>query len=509
MGKRLIALSLTCILFLAGCSNTAGQPSAQPEPTPTPSTQPAAADFTLPYQPNASLHPITGTNKTNLAFSSLVYQGLFELDNTFTPHGVLCSGQSSDASGLIWTLSLAEAFFSDGSAVTADDVVRSLTAARSSELYAPRFRDVQSIAATDISTVTITLSRPNSALPALLDIPIIRDSSDGSMPLGSGPYRFVENDGPLHLLRNPSAPENVPEKIFLYPVTAADKLIYAFDAGEVSMVVSDLTGANALGYSSGYETFDYPTTTMLYVGFQTSWGVCSNAMIRRALSFCFDRETVSDSLLAGHADPTCLPFSPRCALHSETYEQQESYDPDIAAQLLSDAGYDAGEDGLLYRYGSPLSITFIVNTDNPFKVTIAEYLADELTQLGIAVELKKLSWDDYMYALNYGLFDLYLGEVALTADFDLTPLLEPNGGLNYGRYSNPETSGLLNTLRACSKEELSSAVDAFSAQFAVDCPLAPLCFKEHSVLTQWQTLSGLNPTRQNPFYQLKSLRFRA
>ena len=509
MGKRLIALSLTCILFLAGCSNTAGQPSAQPEPTPTPSTQPAAADFTLPYQPNASLHPITGTNKTNLAFSSLVYQGLFELDNTFTPHGVLCSGQSSDASGLIWTLSLAKAFFSDGSAVTADDVVRSLTAARSSELYAPRFRDVQSIAATDISTVTITLSRPNSALPALLDIPIIRDSSDGSMPLGSGPYRFVENDGPLHLLRNPSAPENVPEKIFLYPVTAADELIYAFDAGEVSMVVSDLTGANALGYSSGYETFDYPTTTMLYVGFQTSWGVCSNAMIRRALSFCFDRETVSDSLLAGHADPTCLPFSPRCALHSETYEQQESYDPDIAAQLLSDAGYDAGEDGLLYRYGSPLSITFIVNTDNPFKVTIAEYLADELTQLGIAVELKKLSWDDYMYALNYGLFDLYLGEVALTADFDLTPLLEPNGGLNYGRYSNPETSGLLNTLRACSKEELSSAVDAFSTQFAVDCPLAPLCFKEHSVLTQWQTLSGLNPTRQNPFYQLKSLRFRA
>lgn len=509
MGKRLIALSLTCILFLAGCSNTAGQPSAQPEPTPTPSTQPAAADFTLPYQPNASLHPITGTNKTNLAFSSLVYQGLFELDNTFTPHGVLCSGQSADASGLIWTLSLAEAFFSDGSAVTADDVVRSLTMARSSELYAPRFRDVQNIAAADISTVTITLSRPNSALPALLDIPIIRDSSDGSMPLGSGPYRFVENDGPLHLLRNPSAPENVPEKIFLYPVTAADELIYAFDAGEVSMVVSDLTGANALGYSSGYETFDYPTTTMLYVGFQTSWGVCSNAMIRRALSFCFDRETVSDSLLAGHADPTCLPFSPRCALHSETYEQQESYDPDIAAQLLSDAGYDVGEDGLLCRYGSPLSITFIVNTDNPFKVTIAEYLTDELTQLGIAVELKKLSWDDYMYALNYGLFDLYLGEVALTADFDLTPLLEPNGGLNYGRYSNPETSGLLNTLRACSKEELSSAVDAFSAQFAVDCPLAPLCFKEHSVLTQWQTLSGLNPTRQNPFYQLKSLRFRA
>lgn len=509
MRKHLIAFSLALLFLLGGCAGGAAQPSVQPDETPSPSAQSTPRQFTLPYQPNASLHPITGNNKTNLALSCLVYQGLFELDNTFSPHGVLCSGYSSEQDGLVWTFTLADAFFSDSSAVTADDVVYSLTLARSSDMYCVRLKDVQSITSGEGGKVVITLARPNSSLPALLDIPIIRDTEDGSMPLGTGAYEFVEDNGPLRLNRKASAPKTAPEEISLFPVAAADDLIYAFDAGEVSMVISDLTGANALGYSSGYETFDYPTSTMLYVGFQTTHGVCSDPLIRQALSRSFDRDTVSGSLLAGHADATCLPFSPRSTLHSAQHEQSGCYDPAAAGSLFSDAGFAAGEDGLLYRYGIPLSLTFIVNTDNPFKVTVAEYLTEELTHMGISVNLKKLSWDDYLTALTYGSFDLYLGEVALTADFDLTSLLEYGGELNYGNYSSAEASALLNALRSCSEDMLPQAAAALADHFLADCPFAPLCFKEYSVLTQWQIVSGLTPTRQNPFYQLESLRFDA
>lgn len=509
MRKHLIAFSLAVLVLLGGCADSAAQPSVQPEETPSPSVSSTPRKFTLPYQPNASLHPITGNNKTNLALSCLVYQGLFELDNTFSPHGVLCSDYVAEQDGLLWTFTLTKAFFSDTSAVTADDVVYSLTLARNSEMYSVRLKDVQSITSGEDGKVVVTLSQPNSAFPALLDIPIIRDNEDGSMPLGTGAYEFVEDNGPLRLNRTPFAPQTAPEEISLFPVAAADDLIYAFDSGEISLVISDLTGANALGYSSGHETFDYPTTTMLYVGFQTARGICSDPLIRQALSRSFDRDTVSGSLLAGHADATCLPFSPHSALHSAQHEQTGRYDPSAALSLLSDAGYTAGEDGLLQRYGTPLSLTFIVNTDNPFKVTIAEYLTEELAHMGISVDLQKLSWDEYMTALTYGNFDLYLGEVALLADFDLTSLLEYGGTLNYGNYSSGETSALLGTLRSCSEEAQPQAAAALSEQFLIDCPFAPLCFKKYSVLTQWQIVSGLTPTRQNPFYQLESLRFDA
>lgn len=499
MRNALIALTAALALLLTACGQGTVQPTPQPDPTPTPTQTPQQIPFSLPYQSGASLHPITGNNRTNQVLSSLVYQGLFELDNTFTPSGVLCSGSSVSPDSLTWTFTLGDARFSDGSALTAGDVVSSLELARTSELYAARLADVERISAQGGDTVVITLSQPNGNLPALLDIPVIRATDDGSMPLGTGPYAFAEDSGAFRLVRRDGAPSTAPQEIPLFAVEAADDLIYAFDAGEISLVTSDLTGSNALGFSSGYEAFDYPTTTMLYVGFQNSRGYCRDARVRQALSLAFDRATVTGSLLAGHAQSTGLPFSPHSPLYSTDHESSFFYDPDRAASMLSDAGYNT----------AAMSLTFIVNTDNPFKLSVAEYLTESLTRLGISVELKKLAWADYTTALNQGNFDLYLGEVALTADFDLTHLLAQNGSLNFGGCGSGEGDALLEALRSANGEAAAPADTAFLDWFCDEVPVAPLCFKEHSVLIRWQAVSGLAPTRQNPFYHLESLRFGA
>ncbi len=508
MRKVMISLFLILSLFFTGCTDETVQIPSSPEPTVSASFVPVPTKFALPYYPSTSLHPITGTNRANMLLSSLVYQGLFELDNTFTAHGVLCSEAYTSEDGLTWTFVLGDFVFSDGSPVTAVEVVSSLELARSSSLYSGRLTDIQRIAAKEDGTVSITLSQPNSALPCLLDIPVIRDPGDGSMPLGTGPYSFVEDDGPLRLARQNSAPETAPEEIALIAIEGADDLIYAFDCGNISLVASDLTGTNALGYSSGYEIFDYPTTTMLYVGFQTNSGPCKDPLIRQAISRSFDRGTVTNSLLAGHGSATCLPFSPHSALYNADYEEPLAYDP-AAVELLNAAGCSMGEDDQLYIGRTALSLTFVVNTDNSFKLTIAEYLTEQLIDLGISVDLQKLAWDDYIAALERGSFDLYLGEVTLTADFNLTSLLSKNGTLNYGGYTNTETDALLTQLRAADENNRAQAVTAFLEQFQADMPLAPLCFKDHAVLTRWGSVSGLEPTRQNPFYQLDSLRFDA
>lgn len=503
MRRRLTALALCFMLCLTGCADEAVATPEEPEVSPTPTVTPKQTQFTLPYYPNADLHPILGGNRTNMVLNSLVYQGLFELDRSFTPHGVLCSGYSVSQDGLTWTLTLSDTPFSDGSPVTAADVILSLELARTSTLYAGRLSAVQSVQAGADGSVILTLTQSNSMLPALLDIPVIHDLQDGSMPLGTGPYAFVEDDGPLRLTRTAHAPATAPEEIPLLAIADADDLIYAFDAGNVSLAVSDLTGSNALGYSSGYEAFDFPTTTMLYVGFQTEQGPCTDPLVRRAISRSFDRDTVTGSLLAGHGEATCLPFSPRSSLHSNKYEQAGGYDPNAAKELLAQAGFSQGEDGLLYQGRDSLQLTFVVNTDNSFKLTIADYLAGQLKSVGIEVELKKLAWDDYLAALEADEFDLYLGEVSLTADFDLSALLAPEGTLNYGGYTNVQMNSMLAFLRSSGKGH------ALLNLFQNEAPFAPLCFKNHSVLTQWQAISGLEPTRQNPFYHLESLRFGA
>jgi peptide/nickel transport system substrate-binding protein len=308
-------------------------------------------------------------------------------------------------------------------------------------------------------------------------------------------------------VRQASAPDTAPAEIPLVAVDGADDLIYAFDAGEVSLVVSDLTGANALGYSAGYEVFAYPTTTLLYVGFQTASGPCQDPLVRQALSQSFDRDTVTGSLLAGYGDATCLPVSPQCALYSAQREQAGGYSPEAAQDLLTQAGYAQGEDGLRFKGRSALSLTLVVNTDSSFKLSVAEYLAGQLADLGIQVELQKLAWADYLTALAQGAFDLYLGEAALTPDFDLSPLVGQGGSLNYGGYASAETEALLEQLRAATPDARAPAADALLEQFQADAPLSPLCFKRYAALTQWQAVTGLAPTYQNPFASLASLRF--
>ena len=135
-------------------------------------------------------------------------------------------------------------------------------------------------------TVTITLSAPNGALPALLDVPIVKET--GGTPLGTGPYVLTGEGDSLALEARTGwwKGEKVPlERIPLYNVREADGMIHAFDTQEISLVTVDITGSNALGYSGTYEVWDYATSVMLYIGYNTASGPCADQDLRKALSY--------------------------------------------------------------------------------------------------------------------------------------------------------------------------------------------------------------------------------
>ena len=513
MRKRLPALLLSGVLLLscAACAPETAEETPVPT-TPAPSetaeqTRPQAEEreFVLPCYGEQPFHPITGGNRTNLTLAPLMYEGLYELDQSFTPSPVLCASAQTDETGLIWTFTLREGVtFSDGSLLTASDVVYSLQLAMGENSpYAGRFTGVTGIAAGEGNTVTITLSAPNGALPALLDVPIVKET--GGTPLGTGPYVLTGEGDNLALEARTGwwKGEAVPlERIPLYNVREADGMIHAFDTQEISLVTVDITGSNALGYSGTYEVWDYATSVMLYIGYNTASGPCADQDLRRALSYGYERTAVTKSLLSQHARAAALPVSPMSPLYDETLSSSLEYAPQTAEQLLEAAGWSPGADGLRTNGWQNLSLRFIVNTDNTYKVSAAEYLAQGLGKLGITVELEKLPWEDYVAALTAGEFDLYLGEVKLTGDFDLTALIAPEGTLNYGGYSDADAQTLLSAFRAAGEGQREAAASALYARLAETAPFTPICFKNWSVLTHWGSLTGLSPTQQNVFYGL-------
>lgn len=502
--KRLTALVLTLsLLFLCACELPAV--SSQPVDTETPPSESEApvqrAEFALACNDSHALDPLATTDSSNLALAGLVYEGLFELDGSFTPQPLLCTEYSANENCTVWTFTLRSGVvFSDGTPLTPKHVATSIRTARSSELYAGRLASIIGVS-TGENTVTVTLAAPNGALPALLDIPITLPVEEGLAPLGTGAYCYDTSGDTLILRQNGYwwQEKNLPlTEIPLRSITTADDRIAAFDTALITTVTADPTSTNALGYSGSYEMWTSATTNLLYLGFHHASGFCSDVVLRQAISRALDRTVIASTLFAGHADPSALPISPASPLYDFVLADELTSSVSIAEQLLEDGKYKLEEGGRLTRRGKLVELKLLVNSENSFRIATANYIAEELDKLGITVTVTALPWEDFLTALAAGNFDLYLGQVKMTADFDPAVLL--TGSLNYGQFWNEETNALLYAYQSATGDARAHTASALHAHLASTLPFAPLCFIRTSVYTQWGALSGLQPTQQNPFY---------
>ncbi len=66
----------------------------------------------------------------------------------------------------------------------------------------------------------------------------------------------------------------------------------------------------------------------------------------------------------------------------------------------------------------------------------------------------------------------------------------------------PRISGLLSAFRTAEGELRQSAAASLYRYLCQQAPIAPICFKNGSVLTQYGRLDQLNPTQYNVFYDL-------
>lgn len=461
-----------------------------------PSAVPITA-FALPYLAGGSFDPVTCPDGMQQTLVSLLYEGLFTLDPSFTPQQVLCSRYEVNDEKTTYTFYLQEnVCFSDGSPLTAGDVLATLRRAAQSERYGARFANVSSMRVAN-GALVISLTRADSAFPALLDIPIVKSGSEkSSVPLGTGPYLFVTEGDGAFLKRSEEwwQGKALPlERIELCAVKDTDTASYLFSSREVHLLATDLTGGQAELRTAGTSITDYATANMIYLGFNTQRALLSDETLRSAIAGAIDRETVAVGYLAGHASAARFPISPNASVY-----------PDELATTLASPDLSAALDSAGITAERPRTLSILVCERDTFKVSIAEYLARTLSTDALSVTVRALSWTDYLTALENGSFDLYLGEVRLTANWDISALVRTGGSLNYGRYSDAQCEALLDTFLASGTAQSAKAFCRYLAQSA---PIAPIAFRSSSVLMPEGLADGLAPSASSPFYCFEAWQF--
>ena len=176
--------------------------------TPTDNGDAVTAPDTLcfAYNREDTLDPFSAATQLNVCLSPLLYEPLLRPGTDFSPTLVLAqSAEQTDSTRIAVTLR-ANAVFSDGSAVTGDDVVYSFNKAKASENYRVALSNVQAASAKrGVITFTLSSADPNGSYN--LYFPIIKRSTDtgaaSTAAVGSGAYVFKAD---RQMLRTPKTP---------------------------------------------------------------------------------------------------------------------------------------------------------------------------------------------------------------------------------------------------------------------------------------------------------------
>ena len=505
MKKIWISVLLSLCLLLGACGGTV-EPIATPTQTPTasPTTMMSAKDFVLPIYAEQSMHPITSTSTTNLTLAPLLYEGLFAVDGAGGATGLLCAEYTANENFTEWRFTLKEGVsFSDGTALTAAAVVSSLKLSQTAgNPYSSRL--VGATVFADKEQVCIKLTAPRSGLPSLLDIPIV--SGSGVRPAGTGAYVLVEQESSLSLTLRPDwhgAAVLPLEQIGLRPLQEYGDLMAAFDAGNISLLDTDLTSASALGFSGGYEAKDYVTSQMVFLGMNLRSGALREQALRRVLSMAVEREEICQVALARSAISAALPVMPGSAIEPNLANPRWSSEEQLA--FLTEAGYEVDESGALLWGGKQVTVTLVGSNENPYLMAVAAAVAEQLEGLGLSVIRRLLPFGEYIQTLEKGQFDLYVGQMKLPLDGDLTALV--NGALNYGGYQSVGANERLAAYLSASETERETALALLCEQLGEDVPFVTIGFKCRSVLFLWGEIGGLAPVAGNVFYGLERWRF--
>lgn len=414
----LAALFAALSLLIAACGGAA--PAQPPAAEPTAGAQQGAAEATAaPAQPPPTTVAATAvaaapaaTAKTRLVFSGnqepasidvvtmsgnvnerqvagQIFETLVYMDQSQTIYPGLAQSWERSDDAKVWTFTLTEGVkWHDGAPFNAQSVADYFNYVRDNAVGTGPGQIKPLIVGAEVvddQTVTLTL---NAARPDFLieladpgmgigNIANLEKlgADAGFNPVGTGPFVFKEwvRGSEIALVRNPdwawaspmfkmSGPPLLEELVFRFTPEAQTRLA-TLEAGEVDFV--DLLPFQDVARVR--EDTRFAVTGFLLPGMpqmnymNTQLAPTDDINVRKAIIYATDKQGIIESVYFNMVEPAYGPLSRAFPEYEPALEQMYSYDPEKAMQLLDEAGWTMGADGVRTKDGQRLEVTIVEN----------------------------------------------------------------------------------------------------------------------------------------------------
>jgi peptide/nickel transport system substrate-binding protein len=355
------------------------------------------------------------------------------------------------------------AFDANAVKVTFDHIVDPATKSKSAAAELGPYKETQVL---DKYTAKVVFSQPNAAFmnevagfSIISPAALLRYGADfAHNPVGSGPFRFKEyvvgqhvvvernpdyNWGPSALRTGPPLLSQITFRILADPGTRFN----ALQTGEIQFApnLNPQDIAKVKG-DSHYRVYQVSSTGM-------PWNIMVNAQkpptddltVRQALQYATDQSAIIKTLFFGLHQAADSVFTPITPGYAHSTQAIYSHNPTKAGQLLDQAGWTKGSDGMRQKSGQPLNLKFINISGFGFD-GISQLMQSQFKDVGIAVDISDQSFPAVADAYNRGdhhLADFFYYDVDpyfLRAIFGSDQIAH---GFNWEHYSNPSLDALV------------------------------------------------------------------
>jgi peptide/nickel transport system substrate-binding protein len=286
---------------------------------------------------------------------------------------------------------------------TPDDFTFKMT---TKDPYAPIFHDLATSYAGILSPAAVKAANDNIGRAAVGTGPYILKSWQ------TGQLIVLERNpnykSPLKHYDNKGAPYIQERRFKIIPEYATR--LAALEAGEIDYLGLQSQDVAKYTKDARFKTFDFFTTGLTYLGFDTKKPPFDNPKVRQALAYAVNKNEIIQVVFENSlAKATCCPLPPSIQGYDEKLKQYElGYDPAKSKQMLDDLGYKVGASKMRTTpEGKPFQPAIYTTTSNTHG-KVATLLQAQFQAVGVDMQVKQMESGALLALTPKAEHDLYL-----------------------------------------------------------------------------------------------------
>lgn len=238
-------------------------------------------------------------------------------------------------------------------------------------------------------------------------------------------------------------------KNVIFKYTTTDNALSMVKSGETDMDriqsnndnIDDLESTGFLGY------INYPGNNYSYLSLNQTLPQFQEKEVRQALTIGLNRKKIVETVYDKYANVINIPESSVCWTYKEPKETYD-YDMDRAKQMLDDAGWKVGEDGIREKNGVKLAVHLMVPTGSAYYETLLSVIDKDWKELGVDYTGEQIDFNTLVTRTDNKDFEAYCMVWSLTAIPGGDTLFPSWGSQNYNTYKNDKIDELSKKISA-------------------------------------------------------------